>query len=408
MEKLMDADFFRKPLEKQILSLPKVVKFCKKCVVSNQRPRIVFDEEGVCNGCRHAEHKKRGGIDWAARTEELKRVCDKHRRNDGWWDVVVPGSGGKDSAYVAHLLKHEYGMHPLCVTWAPFKYTDIGFENFINFVDSGFTTINTFANGKVHRKLARVALEEVGDNFLPWSWGVHSFVYHMAIKYGVKLVFYGELGELEYGGDPTYSNCPNLPMERWAITHWKGTTVDDLVNYALQYKDYFKREDFSDSDLIFYRPPPVSEMKGVDIHWMSYYRNWIPQENYYYAVENTGFKANPVRSEGTYSKYASLDDRLDGLHFYLMFTKFGIGRATSDAAHEIRDGHLTREEGVALVQKFDHERPTRYLKECLDYLGIDEGHYWEIIDSFRLPHIWKKVDGEWKLRHTVSGNGVDD
>lgn len=141
---------------------------------------------------------------------------------------------------------------------------------------------------------------------------------------------------------------------------------------------------------------------------MSYYKNWIPQENYYYAVENTGFKANPVRSEGTYSKYASLDDRLDGFHYYLMLIKFGIGRATSDAAHEIRDGHITREEGVALVKKFDEEKPSKYFSEMLKYMGIDEEHYWHIVDSFRLPHIWRKVNGEWKLRHTVSGDGADD
>lgn len=405
----MREDFLRKPLERQIESLPKEVKFCKRCVISNQRPRIVFDEEGICNACRHAERKK-NEIDWAAREKELKQLCDKYRRNDGWWDVMVPGSGGKDSAYVAHLLKHEYGMNPLCVTWAPFKYTDIGFENFINFAGSGFTTIAGYANGKVHRKFARVAFEEVGDNFLPFTWGQHSFVYHMAIRYNINLVFFGELADLEYGGDPKFKDLPDIPMEHWAITYWKGTTVDDLVAYALEHKDYFNEDDFHQSDLIFYRPPDIKEMRKniIDIRWMSSYHNWIPQENYYYAAEHTGFKANPERSEGTYSKYASLDDRLDGLHYYLMFIKFGIGRATSDAAHEIRDGHITREEGVALVKKFDGEAPTKYLQEMLEYLDIDKEHYWKVIDSFRLPHIWKKVGREWKLRHTVSQDGVDD
>ena len=404
----MKEGVLRKPFERQLRSLPKKVKFCKKCVISNQRPRIVFDDEGVCSACRHAEQKK-NEINWALRKKKLKELCDKHRRKDGYWDVVVPGSGGKDSAYVAHLLKNEYGMHPLCVTWAPFKYTDIGLQNFNNFVSSGFTTISGYANGRIHRKLARISFEEVGDNFLPFTWGQHSFVHHIALRYNIKLVFYGELGEIEYGGDPQFRNSPEIAMEHWAITFWKGTTVDDLVKYGLEHKDYFKKEDFGQSDLIFYRPPNIKEMEAsTEVHWMSYYQKWVPQESYYYASEHTGFKANPERSEGTYSKYASLDDRLDGLHYYLMLIKFGIGRATSDAAHEIRDGHITRDEGVALVKKFDNEAPTKYLKETLEYLDIDEEHYWKVIDSFRLPHIWTKVNGKWKLRHTVSLDGVDE
>jgi len=403
----MEKDFFKKPMEKQLDLLPREVKFCTRCVNSNQRPRISFNEEGVCNACLHAVRKK-NEIDWDAKDRALRKLCDKHRRKDGYWDVLVPGSGGKDSAYVAHLLKHEYGMNPLCVTWAPFQYTDIGFENFCKFADSGFTTINAFANGRIHRKMARVAFEEVGDNFLPFTWGQHSFVYHMALRYEIDLVFFGELADLEYGGSKSMVGKTAYPRESWAMTYWKGSTVDDLVEYALEYKDYFTKDDYHPSDLIFYRPPEPKDMEHINIQWMSYYKNWFPQENYYYAVEHTGFKPNPVRSEGTYSKYASIDDRLDGLHYYMMYIKFGFGRTTSDAAHEVRDGHLTREEGKVLVKKYDHERPSRYKKDILDYLDIDEDHYWKVIDSFRQDHVWKKVEGEWKLRHTVNKDGVDD
>ena len=105
-------------------------------------------------------------------------------------------------------------------------------------------------------------------------------------------------------------------------------------------------------------------------HFFGYYKKWIPQENYYYAAENTGFQPNPERTEGTYSKYASLDDRLDGLHYYMKYIKFGFGRATDDAAHEIRDGHINREEGVALVSKYDGEFPKKYFTDFLSYLDI--------------------------------------
>jgi hypothetical protein len=140
---------------------------------------------------------------------------------------------------------------------------------------------------------------------------------------------------------------------------------------------------------------------GIQMHWYSYYHKWIPQENYYYSLENTGFTANPGRSEGTYSKYASLDDRLDGFHYYLAFIKFGIGRATSDAAHEIRDGHITREEGVALVRRYDGEFPAKHFPEFLDYLEIDEEHFWQVVDFYRGANVWG-WDGQWNLKHQVS------
>ncbi len=134
----------------------------------------------------------------------------------------------------------------------------------------------------------------------------------------------------------------------------------------------------------------------------------MPQENYYYCVENTGFKANKERSEGTYSKYASLDDKIDGFHYYLMFIKFGIGRATSDAAHEVRDGHLTREEAVALVGRFDGEFPKKYYELFLDYAGITEQEFNDVVNSWRPAHVWREINGEWFLRHKVDKSGVDD
>ena len=390
-------------LEKQLLTQPKEVKYCKKCVVSNQRPRIVIGEDGVCSACRFA-YEKYHTIDWAQREKELLKLLDKHRRNDGTWDIVVPGSGGKDSAFVAHQLKHKYGMHPLTVTWAPFQYTDIGWKNFHDFIHTGFNNLLAHGNGVFHRKLARLAFEEVGDAWQPFTYGQLCYAFHIALRFGIKLVFFGENGEAEYGGDPKNNYKSHMPLEDWALLYFKGATVDDLVNYGLKHKDYLKKEDFHESDLTFYRPPSVEELKnqGIEMHWYSYYHKWVPQENYYYAIENTAFTANAERSEGTYSKYASLDDRMDGFHFYLAFLKFGIARATSDAAHEIRDGHLTREEGVALVQKYDGEFPARYFKEFLAYLDISEEYFWEVADKWRAPHLWEKINGKWNLKYKVS------
>ena len=352
-----------KQFERQIPNLPGEVKFCSRCVMSNQRPRIIFDQDGICSGCRNSEYFK-DNVDWKERERELCELLDKHRRKDGYWDVIVPSSGGKDSAFVAHQLKHKYGMTPLTVTWTPLVYTDIGYQNFQSFRDAGFTNLMCSPNGKLHRKLARLSFEELGDAFHVFVLGQLSYAFHIAIKFGVSLVFFGENGEAEYAGDPEATDRPYIPSSEWTRLYFKGSTLSELIDFGIREKDYFSKADFQPADLLFYQPPSLEDLERVGIlgkHFFGYYKKWIPQENYYYASENTGFQANPERTEGTYSKYASLDDRLDGLHYYMKYIKFGFGRTTDDAAHEIRDGHIDREEGIELVKKFDGEFPKKYL-----------------------------------------------
>lgn len=343
-------------------------------------------------------------IDWEKREKELVALCNKHRSKDGSFDVVIPGSGGKDSAYTAHILKEKYGMHPLCITWAPFEYTDIGWKNFQNFVKAGFTVLNCFPDGVLHRKLSRVAFELKGDAWEPFGFGQKSFAFHVAVKYGIPLVFYGENGEVEYGGSMQNVDKPFESVEDWDKLYFKGAGVDVLLKAGVE-MGVFTQEEAESKVFEFYKPPNIEEIEklGAEMHWLSYYKKWVPQENFYYAQKYTGFTANEEgRSEGTYSKYASLDDKQDGFHFYLAFIKFGIGRATSDAAHEIRDGHITREEGVALVRRYDGEFPKKHFEWFLDYLGISEAHFWEVVNRYRAPHLWDKEGDAWKLKYRVS------
>lgn len=392
-----------KVLDNQLSQQPKEVVFCKKCVVSNQRPRIIFNKEGVCSACEYA-YRKNHVIDWDAHERELRELLDKYRSTDGSYDCIVPASGGKDSGLVAHKLKHDYGMHPLTVTWAPFLYTDVGWKNYLNFVNSGFDNILYNPNGILHRKLARVAFELKGDHWEPFTFGQKAYPFHIAVKHKIPLIFYGENGEVEYGGSMKNANKSHESPEDWEELYYKGAGVDALVAAGRE-MGIFSPEEEAGKYFETYKTPPLEDIEklGIQMHWWSYYHKWIPQENFYYAQKHTGFTANEYgRSEGTYSKYASLDDKTDGFHFYLAFIKFGIGRCTSDAAHEIRDGHITREEGVALVRRFDGEFPKRYFKEFLEYLGITKEHFWEVIDHYRQPHLWEKLNGEWKLKHVVS------
>jgi N-acetyl sugar amidotransferase len=379
---------------KELYKLPDEVVYCTRCTISNQRPRITFDEKGVCSACNYADYKNTQ-VDWIKRENELRILLDKYRRDDGSYDVVVPSSGGKDSAHLAHELKHKYGMNPLTVTWSPHLYTDIGFKNHQNMIHIGdLANINGAPAGATHRKLTKLSFEILGDPFQPFIFGQANFPLQIAVKYKIPFIMYGENGEVEYGGDMKNAFVPTRDYKSDHKKHYfSNLGPEDYVNYGI-----------SEKEIIPYMAPSHKELDaiGTSIHFYGYYKKWIPQENYYYCVENTGFSANPVRSEGTYSKYASLDDRLDGFHYYLSFIKFGIGRATSDTAHEIRDRHLTREEGVTLVRKYDGEFPVKYFKEFLEYCDISEEYFWNVIDSWRSSHLWSKVDDEWKLIKQVS------
>jgi N-acetyl sugar amidotransferase len=371
----------------------KKVRFCRVCVVSNQRPRISFDENGICSACQFADYKN-NVINWDKRESKLRELCNKHRSKDESYDVIVPSSGGKDSNYVAHMLKEKYGMHPLTVTWAPHLYTEIGRKNLTSFIDSGFDNILITPNGEVHRRLTKAAFIELGDPFQPFIYGQYSAPFRVALQYQIPLVFYGEDGEVEYGGSMEHKDRASLSYKDFTTNRFSGILPSVFEKYGLT-KDELKKYSLSEAE--------INKLKELNIeqHFFSYYHKWIPQENYYYAVENTNFEANPLRNEGTYSKYASLDDKLDGFHFYLAYIKFGHGRCLSDAAHEIRDGHISREEGIALIKKFDGEFPQKYYQDFLEYIGITEIEFDEVIDLWRSKHIWKYENNEWLLRNPI-------
>ena len=353
-----------------------MIEYCQRCVISDRRPRITFNAEGVCSACQFADYKAM--VDWARREQELADLCKRFRRGSGVFDVIVPVSGGKDGGFVAHKLKHDYGMTPLCVTWAPLMPTDIGRQNLDAFVASGFDVIQGRPNGLTARKLTRLAFQHMGDPFQPFIYGQTNFPLQMAIKYGIRLIMYGENGEVEYGGDMKNAFRPTRDIADHATHYFSGKPPE-----------FWRSHGITDAELKPFEAPIYEQARKCEIHFMSYYHKWTPQDNFYYCCEHTGFSTNPERTEGTYSKYASLDDKLDGLHYYLAYIKFGIGRATSDASHEIRDGHIDRDEGIALVRKFDGEFPRKYWQECLDYMGIAEDDALQMIDSWRDPVVWE-------------------
>ena len=392
--------------------LPERVVFCNRCVMSNQRPASLpefkhtperrgakymhIDEEGVCDACRHAETKAK--IDWEAREAELRQLLDKYRRNDGYYDCLVPGSGGKDSAYQSHILKYKYGMHPLTVTWPPTLYTDYGYQNFRNWIEiGGFDNVTFKPNGRVHKLLTKLAIQYLLHPFQTFILGQKNLAPKVAARYGIPLIFYGE-NEAEYG-NPIADNQTSLRDQSYFVMR----DLSEVYLAGLPISELIGKHGLSLNDLMAYLPAPAEELERakIEVHYLGYYLKWTPQEVYYYAVENTGFQARPFRTEGTYSKYNSIDDKIDDLHYYTTWIKFGLGRASYDASQEIRNKHLTREEGIALVRQFDGEMPSRYFRDVMDYIEMDMEEFLDLCERFRSPHLWEKVNGEWKLKYQV-------
>jgi len=408
--------------------LPSNIQFCQRCVISNQRPNstveykhtanskkqvIAFDENGVCDACRQAERKAKE-IDWEKRKAELAILCDKHRSHNGSYDCLVPGSGGKDSFYQSWVLKYEYNMNPLTVTWAPHIYTDWGWRNFERWIHSGFDNYLLTPNGRVKRLLTRLAVENLFHPFQPFIIGQKSYGPKMAAQMGIPLVFYGE-NEAEYGNPVAENESAKRDYSYFTSAGSSdifigGTSVHSLTD------DYGVKP----ADLQAYMPgnPADLEAKGIEVHYLGYYLKWHPQAAYYHAVENGGFEASPERTPGTYSKYNSIDDKIDDLHYMTTNVKFGIGRTTYDSAQEVRSGDIEREEAVALVKRYDGEFPERFIKELLGYLSLpkeqfpeaskqfedpimDRAYYDALSNRFRSPHLWYKDADGWHLRRTV-------
>jgi len=378
---------------KKFYGLPKEVKFCTICTYSNQKPNseqeykhsikrkkliINFNKKNICSACTISIEKKK--INWKARENELIELCNKYRKTNGEYDCIVPGSGGKDSMYASYILKYKYNMNPLTVTWAPHIYTDWGKKNFYNWLANGFDNYLLTPNTKVQRLLTRLSLENIFHPFQPFMMGQMYSPPKMALNLNIKLVFYGE-NPTDYGNQNKENKTAKKNLEYFSVKNTNnifisGLTLKELKKYGL-----------NKNDLKNYMPPNVDDLikKKIDVRYLGYYLKWEPQKIFYYVSENCNFLPAPERSAGTYSKYPSIDDKMDDLHFYTTYIKFGIGRATYDSAQEIRNNELKREEGIKLIRQYDGEYPVRFEKELFEYLSIDDETFGKISKQFKSP-----------------------
>lgn len=362
------------------------MRFCKKCVMPNTRPGITFNDEGVCSPC--VNYEKRKETDWNKRMDELRLLCDKHRGINGdGYDCIIAVSGGKDSHTQVDLIKNKMNMNPLLVSVDNFSWTQTGRKNIANIREAFDCDMITFSlKGKTCKKMFRKTLVEIGSPMWYADAAIYAFPYNIALKLGLKLLFYGENVNYEYGGEHNvetpsalkqFENDVVKPVDfsRWTTD---GVTMQDLDSV---------------------KNPTYEELisAGLEPTYLSYFVPWSSHKNYLTAKKH-GFQSlgkEWVRA-GTIEDYNQVDSAGYLINQWFKYPKYGHASATEMASRWIRDGLITRKEAIKLVKKYDKYLDQYVLSDFLDFVGMSHAEFWEVADKWYNTDLFKKdQNGNW-------------
>ena len=368
--------------------------WCTFCLNMSTRPRISFDKKGRCNACQWMEKKKK--MDWSKRQKELKNLLNKYRSSNGGFDCIVPVSGGKDGSYIAYTLKHKYKMNPLTITVRPALALELGEQNLSGFIQSGYNHIHISTNNKVLDRLNKYGFIEKGFPYYGWLIAIMTAVINIAVNFKISLIFYAEDGEVEYGGSTETENKALYDMEYMKRVYLEGGH-DEVFERILQ------DDDLTDADLTWFKFPNANTLKNAELfftHW-SYFEPWDSYRNYIVAKEHCGLIEKEEGSVDTFTNFAQNDQALYSLHTYLMYLKFGFGRATQDAGIEIRRSAMTREQALNLVNIYDNAYPHEAIAAFLNYYQMTKAEFDSVLDKYANKKLFKKINGFWQPKFTI-------
>ncbi|MCA9802623.1 MAG: N-acetyl sugar amidotransferase [Cyanobacteria bacterium HKST-UBA02] len=368
------------------------MRYCNKCVMPDTKPDLFFDEHGVCDACRSAE-RKHTSIDWEERTKAFEELVKTYRGKGEFYDCLIPVSGGKDSTYQVHVAL-EHGLKPLCVSFEPTFATELGKRNLANISAMGVDLIQFRKNPRVYKQMCQIGFSRLGDHDWPNHVGIFTVPIRTAVQYKVPLIIWGENPQQEYGG-PLKAAESSILDRRWLeeFGGLLGYRVSDMV-----------AEGIAERDLVAYVYPTEAELKAANLCsiFLGHYFKWdaVTQVE---IVKGLGFELKedgPV--EGTYTNYENLDCAFTAIHDYLKYVKFGFGRATDHACLDVRNGRITRDEAVNLVNKFDGRYPRIALSDFLEYMDLSQEEFDRIVDSFTNKHVF--VTEDKKFARDSEGN----
>lgn len=363
----------------------------------DSRPRIIFNEDGICNACSHSEKKKQ--IDWDQRKIEflslVENIKKTSKKNNSSYDCVVPWSGGKDSTSIALKLKFDYDLNPLLVTFSPLITNEIGEYNRNEVSKLGFDTIFIKPKIDVSRALAKRFFVERGNPKVAWDAGVNSGPVKIALRFNIPTIFYAEHGESEYGGLVLNEESEKKRDIREVIEHQIGDFPENWVNDTISLKDL---------DPYIYPNEQNLMKEKITAYYFSFFFKWSMLENFNYVKEKLPtFKCHPKgRTDGTFTNFDSLDDKIDCLYYYMQYIKFGFGRATRDSCRMIQNNQMTREESISKARLYDHEFPSTDFEEVIDYLNLKSEEFEKIVNMHRNDEIWRvSKNNQWELINKI-------
>ena len=381
------------------------MKYCARCLYpANARPTIIFDDQGICSGCRH--HDAREGIDWVEREQWLRDLLAEYKAKShatgSAYDCIVPVSGGKDSYYLLHLVKTVYGLNPLCVTFNHIFNTSLGVRNLANMVEQfGVDLIRFTASPESVRKVASYMVRKVGD--LTWHYhaGIMTVPFQVAVNYRIPLIVWPEhYGELT----GIFTLHDMVEFTKWVRQEhdMRGLEPEDVVNDPAS--------GITMRDLTPYQYPSDEQIADVGVRgiYITNFLDWDEKAHGELVMRKYNFRPLTERRDRTFKLFAKSDDHANAVHDYMKYLKFGYGRATDDASMEIRYGRMTREEGIEMVRQYDHVRP-RSLDSYLTFLNMSEAEFIAAVDPMRDASIWTQVpDGEWRPNDSVVNHVQDE
>lgn len=307
----------------------------------------------------------------------------------------MPVSGGKDSTYQVQVMKQVYGMRPLAVTYRYADRTELGWRNLDNLRQLGVDHIDVAPAPETERRFIRKTLIEAGDPCIPDHMGIFSVALRTAINYRIPLIVWGENPQMEYGGTAADRAKPHLDGD-WLKRHGtlQGKRAEDWAG-----------PDLSLGDLALYRSPTEPEFQAAKLSslFLGYYLRWDPLENYE-AAQRVGFqKSSDGPKMGLYD-FADLDSTNMIVHHYIKRLKFGMTRLHDNISVEIRNGRMTREEGVRILETREERVPTPEITALCRYLDMPEAEFWATLEKFRNTSVWKKDEkGRWQIPGLLEG-----
>lgn len=362
---------------------------CTRCLYPENHPLgIVFDEQGVCSGCRVHEEKDR--LDWAERGESLQRLLSEYRCRSGRnYDCVVPVDGDADSFFIVHLLRRVHGLNPLLVTYNKHFNTRIGVRNIMRLRTIFGCDIMTLTLDPASiRRITRGTVRRLGSMYWHCLAGQSVFPVRMAVHFKIPLVVLGLHQGCDQVGMFSHEDAAEATRKYRQEHDLMGFEAEDLVG---------QDEELLAQDLAPFLYPSDQEIEAVGVRGihLSNYIRWDSKVQAELMIDRYGFES--MVQQRTFNTYRGVDSlHYHGIHDVIKFRKWGYGRALDDAVREIRFGRMTREQAAAAAAHFQ-EIPPRDLPLLLDWLEMEENDFWRAVDAHRDPRAWACEDGAWRL-----------